>query len=348
MASVTQRIEQITQPKGGYLPVSKLKKIQLKDNANLNEDENIHASLIGMTVDYMTRFMMGSSRNEAFKISLKGASLIKDERFAKKLLEKINGLDDESIISACKLTGYDVCFRAGSAYYKNVRYIEPDDYTIMNIKTMIIRSMTFLKEYGPVIQDGITFEGAYTNVVNSGDADFITKDTLWDFKVSKRGATNKQTLQLLMYYLMGKRSNNPNFENITKIGIYNPRLNLIYVKEISEIDPRVLYEIERDVIGYSFNTGNEKTIINENENSLIYMKDIMNILGCSKYMVMKYYNYYRLPLKKYKNKYCIEIYKLYAWKQEKEEMERKQLIASIIMIFIVFVIAFILFFYMIK
>lgn len=46
---------------------------QLDDGITLNENENIHASLVGLAVDYMTRFMMGAQKEEAFSISLKGA-----------------------------------------------------------------------------------------------------------------------------------------------------------------------------------------------------------------------------------------------------------------------------------
>ena len=75
---------------------------------------------------------------------------------------------------------------------------------------------------GSIIKDGFTFEpakpddkayekmiktgkgsyGGYTYTVESGDGDFLTADTLWDFKVSKSKPTNKHTLQLLMYLLL--------------------------------------------------------------------------------------------------------------------------------------------------
>lgn len=38
-----------------------------------NEVENIHTSLIGLSVDFLTRFMMETSAEEAFKISLQVA-----------------------------------------------------------------------------------------------------------------------------------------------------------------------------------------------------------------------------------------------------------------------------------
>lgn len=133
---------------------------------------------------------------------------------AKKLLKGIKGLDNESISNACKLVGYDVCFRAGVIGYKPVEEIKPDSDTIENIVIMVKRSLAFWKEYGPITKDGFNFEGGYTDIVSSGDGDYLTEDTLWDFKVSKEEPKSKYTLQLLMYYIMGCHSIHPEFQKI--------------------------------------------------------------------------------------------------------------------------------------
>lgn len=250
MASVTQRIKEIKQPRGGYIKPKDFNVTVLKDGIELNETENIHSGLVGLAVDYMTRFNSGTSLQEAFKISLKGAALIRDDKFAQKLLKGVKGLDDQSICNACKLVGYDVCFRAGTIGYKPVEEIEPDKDTIQNIRNMVQRSLKFIEEYGPITKDGFTFEGAYTEFVSSGDGDFLTESTLWDFKVSNKAPTNAHTLQLLMYYLMGVHSRHKEFKTIKSIGIYNPRLNNVYLLEISSISPEIIEEVSTKVIGY--------------------------------------------------------------------------------------------------
>lgn len=73
MYSVTKRIRMIKQPYGGYLNKKQFEIIIIDDGKILNETENIHASLVGLAVDYLTRFMMGTAVNEAFRISLQGA-----------------------------------------------------------------------------------------------------------------------------------------------------------------------------------------------------------------------------------------------------------------------------------
>lgn len=262
MYSVTKRISMVKQLYGGYLNKKQFDITTIDDEKILNETENIHASLIGLAVDYLTRFMMGTTVEKAFKISLQGAMCLDlflnsatDKKGlalknAKKLLKGIKGLDDESVSNACKLVGYDVCFRAGIIGYKPVEEINPDSDTTENIVIMVNRSLTFWKEYGPIIKDGFTFEGGYTDIVSSGDGDYLTKDTLWDFKVSKDEPKSKYTLQLLMYYIMGCHSIHPEFEKIEKLGIFNPRKNKVYLANTSSISPEIIEKVSQEVIGY--------------------------------------------------------------------------------------------------
>ena len=188
---------------------------------------------------------------EAFKISIFGALNIGQSAKAMKLIGRIKGLDDESIKNACKVVGFDVCYRADSAFYKPVEEINADEETVSNIRVMVDRSLKFFEEYGPVVSDGFTFEGGYTETVSSGDGDFMTESTLWDFKVSINKPTKEHTLQLLMYYLMGLRSEYADqFKKLSHLGIFNPRLNIVYLLDIKKIPEGVIKEVSEVVIGY--------------------------------------------------------------------------------------------------
>lgn len=85
MSSVTKRISEIKQPRGGYLKPSQFIIQTIDDKQVLNENENIHASIVGMAVDYLTRFIMGTDIVEAFKISCMGAKLA-EQMFKQKIL----------------------------------------------------------------------------------------------------------------------------------------------------------------------------------------------------------------------------------------------------------------------
>lgn len=249
--SVTQRIKQVKQPRGGYINPLEMEIIELGNSIEeLNPEENVHASLVGLAVDYLTRFMSGASVEDSFQISMMGAKIIKEEKKAELLMADIKGLDDKSIENAVKLAGFDVCYRASIMGYRPVDEIEADDATIDNIRMMVERSLKFFEQYGPKVLDGFTFEGGYTDVVSSGDGDFTTEDTLWDFKVSKVKPKKEYTLQLLMYWRMGLHSKHSEFKNIKYLGIYNPRMNIIYRLDVNDISAEVISEVEKEVIGY--------------------------------------------------------------------------------------------------
>ena len=80
MSSVTKRISEIKQPRGGYVKPSQFEIHKIDDGHILSETENIHASVVGMAVDYLTRFAMGSELLEAFKISCMGAKMAEETK----------------------------------------------------------------------------------------------------------------------------------------------------------------------------------------------------------------------------------------------------------------------------
>lgn len=254
-STVTQRIADITQPRGGYIPPKTLTMQQLSGGvAELPSSvENVHPGLVGTTVDSLTRFASGSPAEEAFRISLMGAShpQLAETANARRLIRGMKGLDDASVTYATQLCGYDTAYRAGISRYVPVSYIRPDRGTVANIRAMVERALSFLDEFGPKTADGFTFEGGYTDTVSKGDGDFLTLDTLWDFKVSKNPPTKDHTLQILMYWRMGLRSVHPEFRSIRYLGIFNPRLNTVYRIAVDDIPQAVIDEVDTVVIGYN-------------------------------------------------------------------------------------------------
>ena len=140
----------------------------------------------------------------------------------------------------------------GAMMAKGYSETNPDENTINNIRIMVGRSLSFWDKYGPITVDGFTFEeNGYTKTVNTGDGDYLTSDTMWDFKVSKSKPTNKHTLQLLMYWIMGQHSGKAEYKNITKLGIFNPRLNVAYIFKMENVPQNIIEEIEQEVICYT-------------------------------------------------------------------------------------------------
>ena len=248
--SVTQRINKITQPRGGYINPSLMEEISLGDGIDALASENVPPTLIGMVVDYLTRFITGTPVREAFSVSLAGADRIGQNFRAELLINRIDGLDDNAISAAVNLVRYDVCVRNTAEPGPSEEDIEIDALTISNIRTMVERSVHFFDIYGPKVLDGFTFEGGYTNTISSGDGDFITSNTLWDFKVSKNPPSSKNTLQILVYWRMGLHSVHPEFKNVKYLGIFNPRLNKVYRVDVNSIPEEIIREVDKEVIGY--------------------------------------------------------------------------------------------------
>ncbi|VUX07833.1 Uncharacterised protein [Streptococcus vestibularis] len=126
MVSVTQRIKQIKQPRGGFLPIKAFTVTTLDDGQVLNPEESIAASLVGTAVDYLSRFMDGIAVEEAFEISLLGARAMRMEAKVFGLLDDFKELDDLSITKACQLAGFESGYRAGPLVYRPVEGIVPD------------------------------------------------------------------------------------------------------------------------------------------------------------------------------------------------------------------------------
>lgn len=147
MFSVTSRIKMVSQPYGGYLPAKKLKETKLKDGREIKDIPRIYSAVQGLAVDYLSRFMSGVPKETAFAVSLMGASAVGELPKATALLDSVNGLDKRSVLSACRLVGYDVAKRRGKMFFRPVDTIVPDDAVIENIIVMVGRSLAFFEKY---------------------------------------------------------------------------------------------------------------------------------------------------------------------------------------------------------
>ena len=249
MTSVTRRVKEVVQPRNGFLDPESLTHIRFRDGLSLGR-ESVHESNVGTAVDYLSRLVSGDAPGEAFRISLLGAFQAGRYEEAQRYLAKIKGLDDISIENACRLISFDTYYRSGTPMKKQPMDLVVDRQTCDNIRIMVNRTQSFLEQYGPVVKNGFTMEGGYTGTVDSGDGDILTSDGLWDLKTTRTGPNKAQTLQILMYYLMGMHSIDPHFHRIKLIGLFNARLNSVDYIPVSELDAEMVEMVERYVIGY--------------------------------------------------------------------------------------------------
>lgn len=259
--SIIRCAMQAKQPRGGYLNPSLFRTFFIDDALVLNPRENLNPTLVQAAVNYLTRLRIGTPAQKTFTLALEGARIF-DETYpdtslfktrsaikhAKKLMTGINGLDADSIVNTCKLAGYDVCARASIAGYKPIDTINPDAETVRNIELMTRRTIEHFRTIGPVRDTEVNLLGAYTDAINCGNAEYITKNTLWSVRVSKNELSNKHTLQLLLQYIMGCSARPDLFQDITYIGMYNPRLNKAYFIPVQDIPSATIKAAAAEVI----------------------------------------------------------------------------------------------------
>ncbi len=295
MYTIEQRANSYKQPYGGFIGIRHFVQTQLENTEELSDVylNTVPHNIIGSTVDYLTRFMLGEPKKKAFAIPIRGVQLaskqckmeaMKDETQQKKknlfqefidkltsfvkksreddqakiilkdgkaILNKINGLDDESIAAACQIASFDVFYRHPDyAELTYRRYKDIDDFAIHDIKVMVNRGLQFFEQYGPVTATDFSFKGGTTQTVTDGIGDYLTRDCLWVFTASQRKPTTKHLLQILMFWIMGKHSDQKIFNKITKIGIFNARLNMVYQLDMHTLSDDMIKTVERDVIGY--------------------------------------------------------------------------------------------------
>lgn len=252
MPSVTQRIKQVKQPRGGYINPRKMLTHRELDILKPPYDatlENVSPSLVGIAVDYLMRFMSGAPVEEVFQVSFYGARRVHVD--ATQYADQVMGLDDASIVATLRLSGFDTIRRAGLNTYRSVENIKPNAETIENVRAMVEAGLEFFREYGPIVHTHMTFQGGYTDVVGEGDGDFMTADAIWDFKCSRRPPTSAHTLQIVMYWVMGLHSwFAADYQKVTRLGLFNPRLTSAYTVNVVDIPIDTLRTIETQVICY--------------------------------------------------------------------------------------------------
>jgi hypothetical protein len=87
---------------------------------------------------------------------------------------------------------------------------------------------------------------SYAETVAEEDADLLTARTLLDIRVSKGPPTKENSLQLLMYCLMGHFSG----RGIFRTELFSPRFNTVYRLPAVDIHPEAIAAVSHDVIGY--------------------------------------------------------------------------------------------------
>lgn len=236
----------------------------------INLQESISPTIMGLTVDYLTRLSLGQKKEEVLFASQYGRELleriivwkswnfstpspISNQISAEKLtffkqlinyydenfIQVDNSLSLKNALLVAKLSQYDAIYRA---FYTDIHpeQITLDEPTHDVIVQLIQRNLVILKKENNVVCT-LIFTPDHTyhpfkKIIKSGDGDFYDDDFLWDLKVSSKKPSNKHFIQVMVYFLLGLNSSlREKFKKISNIGIINPRLNKVYKVAIKDI-----------------------------------------------------------------------------------------------------------------
>lgn len=243
----------------------------------INLQESISRSIMGLTVDYLTRLSLGQKKEEVFFVGKYACELLKlkitskypwlsqtdmsadildealDEEldgelyFFKQLInyhdeifiQVDNSLSLKNALLVAKLSSYDAI---GRAFYTDIhpQQITLDALTYDVIVQLVQRNLVILKKENNVVC-GVYFtpndtHHPFKKIIKSGDGDFYDDDFVWDLKLSSKKPSNKDFIQLMVYFLLGLNSSlREKFKKIRNIGIINPRLNKVYKVAIKDI-----------------------------------------------------------------------------------------------------------------
>lgn len=269
--TVSQCAKTLKQPRGGYLKRVDFTTKNFGGEYISNDNENISPITAGLVVDYLVRYKITKDKNLAFDIPLLGVrnldltlqsplgAILKNQfggdfdpiELSNELFNDLDlSFNDDSIIAACKLTAFDTAYRRSALDFTGIDDINPDKQTINQIKELVNRSLKIFDEYGGIIDSGFSFKGAYTKQMINGDADYLSLNILWDMKNIKGYIDKSHTMQLLIYWRLGMKSNPEKFSNVNFLGIINPRKDETYLYDLSNIDEQLVEFVDKDIIGY--------------------------------------------------------------------------------------------------
>ena len=252
------------------------------------DEENLYPSIVGELVEALTAYLTGEPAEQAFglpeycdNLDLAVEAGMDDPdwmsgRFPDSFVSP--ELTDAELLNVCEFFTQWHAVSRGDTWDG----VLPNAATLHNLRVMAFRAKAFFDAHGPVVEHHFDFAGpnyepynpewksgrksgkklgedlwyipddensGYDDKIWFGWGDFLTADTIWDMKVSKNKLTTKHTLQVVAYWILGKRSRLPKFENVSKVGLYNPRLNCAYVCVMGETLPMdVIKVIDREVI----------------------------------------------------------------------------------------------------
>mgnify|MGYP004563667439 FL=1 len=235
MSSVSEIANISLQPQGGYIPKRSLYISYLSEgNESLKELKDIDPFVLKECVLHLLEFYITHDKNKAFFVSLEGAKKIDSKEkkdvysLAKEYLSCIDkSIDEDSIISACKLSYFDKMIYSSNYDTENQDWLKynPSEEVIEGIQIILDRIIGAQNNIGEITLINGQFGKAYNKNVSEGTIDICTKTTGCILDLTLRDVedcTPQETLKMELYKILMEKSENSLYDDVEDICIYNP------------------------------------------------------------------------------------------------------------------------------
>lgn len=219
-------------------------------------EESLRPTLMGTLIDYLTRIVIYHD--------LQAFNFIKSNQaktLIRQLKKEFKDIDSEHLtIEKIKLVTRLCCFEHQFRGNENIdplkENIEIDVKTFAHIKVMLNRVKNFFTKVGYPLST--QYKCLITTPLNEdqvvqiyGDGDYILKNALVDFKVSKNSPKRDYIRQLLIYYVglveSELKKKKIKKEQIKELIIFNPRLDSFYKIDLDCISTDNLNKVIQNI-----------------------------------------------------------------------------------------------------
>lgn len=157
--------------------------------------------------------------------------------------EKGVALDNGEVIQCYKLdySDDDETLNAWAIHLR--RHYISDEELIESCGELEISPEEYLKQF-------VIPQKGKDRMAGTARSNGISEILFSDLLELSKNPSPKYTLQIIMYWIMGQHSGKDIFKGISRVGIFNPRLNVVYTIDVTDIGNDVIKQIEDNVICY--------------------------------------------------------------------------------------------------
>lgn len=207
-------------PSTGHLDYRQFKQHQIHDHKGLVLEPTMPVGLIDTVVK---EFSIGVLTKDLSFVFMPYTTIHNEET-----LLSLTGLNHNSVKMAISIVG--------KMPVENIEYI-----VVENAMLMIERTVTHMASQNVNLVDG-NFNDPISHIITKGRMQYLCDSSIWHVSVMDGYPTKEDLFKLILCYVMANNSNLPT-ENVTQIGIFNPRHNTTYTLRVADIGEDVLFKL---------------------------------------------------------------------------------------------------------